>query len=129
MRRIQVLCSGMLEELLTRMRVVVEKGRYLLATDILGAFLPLLYVGDGLSCDGDKTDDCGADFLERLALNCSFHTQALFCWDAREHLFVRGLGWRGEEVSAVHFGPACLDFPPCPSRSARLCPCQSVFSA
>ncbi len=59
--------SGALEELMTRMGVIVGEGRYLLAGDLLQAFLPLLYVGDGLNEAGDETDDCGADFFARLA--------------------------------------------------------------
>ena len=57
---------GALEELMTRMGVVVGEGRYNLAGDLLQAFLPLLYVGEGLEDAGG--DECGDEFLAGLSL-------------------------------------------------------------
>lgn len=58
--------SGMLEEFMTRMGVVVGEGRYLLGEDLLQAFLPLLYVGEGMTSDGDGIDHCGAHVLSQV---------------------------------------------------------------
>ena len=57
---------GALEELMTRMGVIVGEGRYMLGGDLLRAFLPLLYVGEGLEKAGG--DECGIDFLAGLSL-------------------------------------------------------------
>lgn len=51
---------------MTRMGVVVGEGRYNLAGDLLQAFLPLLYVGEGLEDAGG--DECGVEFLAGLSL-------------------------------------------------------------
>lgn len=58
--------SGALEELTMRMGVIVGEGCYMLAGDLSQAFLPLLYVGDGL--EATAGDECGIDFLGSLSL-------------------------------------------------------------
>ncbi len=51
---------------MTRMGITVGEGRYVLAGDLLQAFLPLLYVGDGVEVAAG--DECGVDFLAGLSL-------------------------------------------------------------
>lgn len=51
---------------MTRMGVIVGEGLYTLAGDLLQAFLPLLYVGEGLEEAGG--DECGIDLLAGLSL-------------------------------------------------------------
>lgn len=66
-----------MEELMTRMGVIVGEGRYLLAGDLLQAFLPLLYVGEGLEAAGD--DEAGIDFLAGLSLGGKGRCRVLCC--------------------------------------------------
>lgn len=53
--------SGALEELMTRMGVLVGEEHFELATDLLHSFLPLLYVGDGL----DDSEDSGIEYMDK----------------------------------------------------------------
>jgi hypothetical protein len=63
---------------MTRMGVIVGEGRYLLAGDLLQAFLPLLYVGEGLEEAGD--DECGIDFLAGLSLGGGVKGPSVTAW-------------------------------------------------
>lgn len=53
--------SGALEELMTRMGVMVGEEHLALATDLLSSLFPLLYVGDGV----DASEDSGIEFMDK----------------------------------------------------------------